>query len=136
MIRVLEKINPMTFLNKKQFEYEYNAWARKIEYFTQENALLKYRLSEMVDDNEEKKFLQIAEFFQNELLLQDDLLKKLIKELKGFQNLLSGFQGEKKISDNLVTNHDKLRKNILQFENKFLAFSNEFNQKMLEHSDH
>lgn len=122
--------------NKKQFEHEYNAWVRKIEYFTQENALLKYRLSEMVDDNEGKKFLQMAEYFQNELLLKDDMLTKLIKELKGFQNLLSGFQSDKKTSDKLITNHDRLRKNILQFENKFLAFSNDFNEKLLEHSEH
>lgn len=122
--------------NKKQFEHEYNAWVRKIEYFTQENALLKYRLSEMVDDNEGKKFLQMAEYFQNELLLKDDMLKKLIKELKAFQNLLSGFQSDKKTSDKLITNHDRLRKNILQFENKFLAFANDFNEKLLQHSEH
>lgn len=126
----------MTFLNTKQFEHEYNAWVRKIEYFAQENALLKYRLSEMVDDNEGKKFLQMAEYFQNELLLKDDMLKKIIKELKSFQGLLSRNQIEKKFSDKLIANHDKLRKNILQFETRFLDFSNEFNEKMLEHSEH
>ena len=119
-----------------QFEHEYNAWARKLEFFSQENALLKYRLSEMVDTNEGNNFLQMAEYFQNELLLKDEMLKKIIKELQEFSDLLKRFKNEKIPSEKMSAHHDKLRKNILQFEKKFLSLSNEFNEKMLENSEH
>ena len=64
-------MNTMKSVMNNQFEHEYNAWMRKIEFFSQENALLKYRLSEMVDNNEGNNFLQMAKYFQNELLLKD-----------------------------------------------------------------
>ena len=118
-----------------QFEHEYNSWMRKIEFFSQENALLKYRLSETVDNNEGNSFLQMAEYFQNELLLKDELLKKIIKELQEFSDLLQRFKNEKILSEKIVTYHDRLRKSILQFEKKFLSLSNEFNEKMLENSE-
>jgi len=61
----------MKFAKNNQFEHEHKAWQRSLEFFKQENALLKYRLSEMVDNNEEDVFLQLAEYFQNQLILKD-----------------------------------------------------------------
>ena len=115
-----------------QFEYEYNSWTRKIEFFSQENTLLKYRLSETVDNNEGNNFLQMAEYFQYELLLKDEMLKKINKELQEFSGLLLRFKNEKRLSEKLPFYHNQLRKNILQVEKKFLSLSNEFNEKMLE----
>ena len=126
----------MKSLKKTQFEHEYNAWTRKLEFFAQENALLKYRLSEMVDNNEGNNFLLMAEYFQNELLLKDEMLEKLIKELQEFSGLLGRFRSEQKLSEKITTYHNKLRKGILQFEKKFLNLSNDFNEKMLENTAH
>ena len=119
-----------------QFEHEYYAWTRKIEFFSQENALLKYRLSEMVDNTEGNNFLQTAEYFQNELLLKDEMLKKIIKGLQEFSVLLLQFKNERIPSLKMAAQHDRLRKNILQFEKMFLSLSNEFNEKMVENSEH
>ncbi|MEO5909023.1 MAG: hypothetical protein ABIR50_11640, partial [Ginsengibacter sp.] len=74
----------MDILKNNQIEQEHESWQRTIEFLRQENALLKYRLSEMVDNNEENNFLQIAEYFQNELLIKDDMLKILIDELQTY----------------------------------------------------
>lgn len=126
----------MKSLKKTQFEHEYNAWARKLEFFAQENALLKYRLSEMVDNSEGNNFLQMAEYFQNELLLKDEMLKKLIKDLQEFYDLLRRFKSGQKLSEKITVNHNILRKDILQFEKKFLNLSDEFNKKMLENTAH
>ncbi|MDQ2720583.1 MAG: hypothetical protein M3Z26_12605 [Bacteroidota bacterium] len=41
---------------RNQYEHEHKAWLRSVEFFMQENALLKYRLSDMVDNNEQNNF--------------------------------------------------------------------------------
>lgn len=113
--------------------HEHKEWQKDIERLRQENALLKYRLSEMVDKDEENRFLQMAEYFQNELLLKDEMLKKLIKDLQEYSNVI---EGKSVLSQEIINTHGKLRDNILEFEKNFKQFSKEFNEKMLESSKH
>ena len=115
----------MKIAQHNQFEYEHKAWKRSLEFFKQENALLKYHLSDMVDHNEENSFLQMAEYFQNELLLKDELLNKLLKELHELEN-------EEKLSEKMLSRQNKLRYEVLHAEKKFLHLYNEFNEKMLQ----
>jgi citrate synthase len=98
-----QKIQPMTPLTSSQAAQEQKSWERSLQFFKQENALLKYRLSEMVDISEGNGFLQLAEYFQNKFLQKDAKLEKLIK---------------------------KLREEVLQIEKDFLALSKEFNEKI------
>jgi hypothetical protein len=121
--------------SKHQFEPESKAWERSLELIKQENALLKYRLSEMVDFSDEKDFVQMAEYFQNELLLKDDALDKLVKELKSFSNEING-QKTNEDSEKIIYKHDKLRSSMAQLEEEFLQLANEFNRKMLENDKH
>lgn len=116
-----------------QSVHEHKEWQKDIERLRQENALLKYRLSEMVDKDEENRFLQMAEYFQNELLLKDEMLKKLIKDLQEYSNVI---EGKSVLSQEIINTHGKLRDNILEFEKNFKQFSKEFNEKMLESSKH
>ena len=123
----------MKIVNKNQFMQEHTAWQRRLEFFRQENALLKYRLSEMVDHNEEKDFLQMAEYCQNELLVKDEVLNKLIKEYKNISDTFDE-QNDEMISEKIIHRHDELRNRISRFEKEFLHLSDEFNQKMLKSS--
>ncbi len=118
-----------------QFKQERKAWERSLEFFKQENVLLKYRLSEMVDNNEEKKFLQMAEHFQNEFILKDERLNMLKKDLQMFSDKFIDFQNEKAISRKLMANHDEIRNQILELEKSFLHLSKEFNERMLHSSE-
>jgi hypothetical protein len=104
-----------------------------LEFFRQENALLKYRLSDLVDNNEQNDFLSIAEYFQNEFLLKDEALNRLIKSVSELNAELNKMT-DKNIPDELIYQQEKLRNDILQFEKKFLDLSNEFNEKMLHHA--
>jgi hypothetical protein len=123
----------MSIIQNNQIKHEYTSWQRMLEFFRQENALLKYRLSDLVDNNEQNDFLSIAEYFQNEFLLKDEALNRLIKivsELNAELNKMT----DKNIPDELIYQQEKLRNDILQFEKKFLDLSNEFNEKMLHHA--
>jgi hypothetical protein len=115
----------------KDIENDYQQWAQKLELFRQESALLKYRLSEMVDSDEENLFLQKAEYFQNELLLKDEMLKKLMREVQAYKNLV---EIKLPLPKKLTSLHVKLQNEILQFENVFFILSKEFNEQMLQKS--
>lgn len=112
-----------------QIKHELMSWLRLIEFYRQENALLKYRLSELVDNNDENNFLQVAEHFQNEFLLKDEALKRLIKSLQEYSDMVENAEA---ISARLLSSHNLLRKEIRQFEKKYSGLSTDFNQKMLQ----
>jgi len=121
---------------RNQLEHEYNSWKRKLEFFKQENALLKYRLSEMVDSYEGTSFLQMAEYFQNELLLKDEGLNKLTTSLTEFVNDGEEVRNQERHEEELIAKQNELRKKFLKFEKTFLSLSNEFNEKMLKIPEH
>lgn len=112
------KINP----DKKEMEVD--IWQKDLADILHENALLKYMLSAIVDANEEKDFLPVAEYFQNELLLKDERLRNLMKEI-------SEFASEEYIYYNERWNekHEKLGKEISVFRKEYNAFSENFKSK-------
>ena len=115
---------------ENQFIQEHTEWQRRLDFITQENALLKYRLSEMVDVSENKEFLQLAEDFQNELLLKDEKLQEFINDLKVLSTSFK-VQNNAKEKEKLIKKHSDLRKRLSQFAEDFLHFTNQFNKKML-----
>lgn len=124
----------MTSVESNQFDQEQHIWKEKLELFKQENVLLKYRLSEMVDDSEGSQFLQMAEYFQNELLIMDDKLRNLFFKLDELSNLFQHPKNGKELPGNMTAGYNKLNKDISHFENRFMELSKEFNKKMLENT--
>jgi hypothetical protein len=116
---------------QSQFKHEHKAWERSLEFFRQENTLLKYRLSEIVDHNEEKKMIQLAEHFQNELLRKDEKLDGLMKELHGFSGGFSEVTDGNMAYSKVIAAQDNFRNQVLQLEKEFLLLSRDFNESML-----
>lgn len=112
-----------------EIEDDLSKWQKCIEDFSQGNALLKYKLSEIVDSYEDKKFLLVAEYFQNELLLTDEILKRLRSEVLEYSEMKQ--QGLIPI-EKLNKKRSTLKNDLLNFEKKFLRFSDDFNKKMKE----
>lgn len=103
---------------------ELDTLQKKLSHFLNENALLKYMLSEIVDENQEKSFLPVAEYFQNELLLKDEKLKSLSKSVN---ELTKKFQQEYLKKYDIHT--ENLQKEILRFQNEYESFSRDFKSK-------
>ena len=120
----------MKTFKHNQLEAENKAWERSLEFIKQENALLKYRLSEMVDISEGNGFLQLAEYFQNEFLRKDVMLENLIKKLHNISGQAESFSSTK--APNQVSDHQDLLAEVLQIEKDFLCLSKEFNEKISE----
>lgn len=108
-----------------QLMQEHEAWKRSLEFYKQENALLKFRLSEMVDESEGDHFLQTAEYFQNEFLKTDEWLTKLTHSLQSIQDNNSNH-----LKEQTLDLQNKLRQRIGQFERDFIELSIDFNLKV------
>ena len=91
--------------------------------------MLKYRLSEMVDETDNEALLKSAEVFQNEFLKNDELLDRFSTSLRSFSATLNN-QVTKQKAD-IIQEQNRLRKNIHEFEKQFFVTATEFNSRML-----
>lgn len=65
-----------------QYIFETSSWIRLIDFLHQENAFLKTRLSEVMDDITNKQNLALAEHFQNQFLVKDDVYDHMKNDLQ------------------------------------------------------
>jgi hypothetical protein len=115
-----------------QFLHENQTWDRALDYYLQENSYLKTRLSQVVDNNTDKEFVILAEYFHNSFIHNDECIKDLQKDILGSQKLLkNAIAGlpvdEKKISQQ----QNKLRNEMGYFEKDFAQLNNKFNQYLM-----
>jgi len=119
----------MKQLFTKKGQDELKSCEQKLQFFKQENAFLKYRLSEMVDVNEGEKFLQAAEYFQNELLQKDARLQNLVARIHGIEESLET-NNSYASSSTLQVQQKEIQKEIAAFEFDFLDLTKQFNEKL------
>lgn len=111
-------------------EQELLAWQRSLEFFKQENTMLKYRLSEMVDETDDESLLESAEVFQSEFLKNDEMLERISKSLHAFSVSFINKQSTIQKAE-IIREQNRLRENIHEFEKSFFVTATEFNSKML-----
>ena len=114
----------MKTMSKNKLQNDPDTWQKTLTGILHQNALLKYTLSEIVDENEDKNFLPIAEYFQNELLLKDEKVRILLKEVNEFNEIVPE-DCDKKYKQK----YEKLEHKILDFQKNYDAFSNNFSLK-------
>ena len=59
----------------EHYRHEYLTWERMLDFFKQENAFLKTRLSQVVDKKTDRDFLAYAEHFQNQFIIKDEFIE-------------------------------------------------------------
>jgi hypothetical protein len=64
------------------YVFENKGWIRLVEFLIQENAIMKTRLSEVMDQIHDRNSLAIAEHFQDKFITKDDVFEHLINDLK------------------------------------------------------
>ena len=65
-----------------QFQFELQSWIRLIEFLNQETTYLKNRLSEVIDQIRDRENLALAEHFQNQFIVKDDVYDHIMHDLK------------------------------------------------------
>ncbi len=117
-----------------QYRHEYMTWKRMLEFFKQENAFLKTRLSEVVDRNTDREFLALAEHFQNQFIIKDEFMDELrhdVNELESITKIISGIQKNTAPDKKIESKQNKLRNEIEYLEKNFTQLKNEFNKYLV-----
>ena len=119
-----------TFSKAEQFHHENKTWERLLDFFKQENTILKNRLSEVVDTTTDKEFLTLAEHFQNIFITKDEFIEELKDDIKAQSTALHNatrLNGEN--TDNrYIKRQEKLRNEMESLEKSFSKDKNEFNK--------
>ena len=115
-----------------QYRHEYATWLRMLEFFKQENAFLKTRLSEVVDRNTDREFLALAEHFQNQFIIKDEFMDELKHDINEIERGVKNLAGAARGSDSrLEAKNNKLRNEIEYLEKNFTQLKNEFNKYLV-----
>jgi len=123
-------MNAVKISKSQQFQHENQMWSRSIDFFKQENNILKTRLSEVVDQKTGKDFLALAEQFQNRFIVKDEFIDELNHDINAQDRMLKEIilLGSDSLNEKLIKRQDKLRNEMEYFEKDFAQLRNEFNK--------
>lgn len=130
---MLLKEYDMEMLKREQFEHENKTWERSLDFFRQENAFLKNRLSAVVDSKEDKEFLNLAEYYQNQFLLKDEFIRDLKADVNEQKKLLKEDLNNDATFLKISKKQDKLRNEMNTFEKDFSGLRYEFNKSISQY---
>lgn len=114
----------------KQFYYENLTWERLLDFFKQENAILKTRLSEVVDQLTDKDFIELAEHFQNIFIIKDEFIDELRHDINNHEILLNTLLAstDERADKKILKKQEKLRNEMEALEKDFMKDKNQFNK--------
>ena len=112
-----------------QYIHENLTWERALDFYLQENAFLKTRLSHVLDSNADMDFVALAEHFQNSFIHNDECIKDLQSDILMMQRILKNLDTSQHMDEKkIIQKHKKLQNEMGYFEKNFAALKNEFNQ--------
>ena len=116
-----------------QYHHEHLTWERMLDFFKQENAFLKTRLSQVLDRKIDNEFLALAEQFQNQFIIKDDFINELKHDIHEMERVVKESSDTMKIVPDIkVENkHNKLRNEMEYLEKNFAQLKNEFNKYLV-----
>jgi hypothetical protein len=118
----------------KQFQYESDFWRRMLAFLLQENAILKIRLAELVNENiVTDGFLEMAEQYQNNFIRNDQIINFIRLDIAKLDKLLMGNLSENGLTINAIARRQKkLRKELTTLETTFSEIRIQFNNYLTE----
>ena len=111
----------------RQISFESDSWERLLAYYKQENLYFQFRLSEIINENDDPSVLSKVEKFYEDFLAQDFVTSFLLEELSKHNILLNQepFPGTPSFHQ-LENNHQKLRSDFLKSESMFNEMKDNF----------
>ena len=124
---ITQDIKDSSALN--QFQFEIHSWIRLVDFLNQENTYLKNRLSEVIDQIKDREKLALAEHFQNQFIVKDDVYDHILHDLKKQSykwkdiHALSGTS----LQEELTKTQKNLREQIEFIERDHAVLSKDYN---------
>lgn len=110
-----------------QYQFENLTWGRSLDFFKQENAHLKDRLSEVVDKTSDKHILAQAEHFQNQFIIKDEFIDELKHDINEQAKLIKDCTRKNQNgSTDFCGIQNKLREQMQYLEKDFAELRKEF----------
>ena len=112
-----------------QFQFEISSWIRFVEFLNQENTHLKNRLSEVIDQIKDRENLALAEHFQNQFIVKDDVYDHILHDLKKQAYNWKEIQSvsNKALQEELNKTQKNLREQIEFIERDHAVLSKDYN---------
>lgn len=116
------------------FHHENQAWLRSLDFYRQENAYLKNRLSDALDHSTGGEFLAMAEQFQNQFILKDEFINELLADIQHQEKMLkeSFIKEEVMLDKQSVKRQAKFRNEMENLEKSFIALKSDFNKWLVK----
>jgi len=116
----------------EQFLHENQTWRRALDFYLQENSYMKTRLSQVVDNNTDKEFVDLAEHFNTAFIHNDECIKDLRNDVIDMERQLkSVITGQPVEKDKIKLKQSKLRNEMGHFEKVFELQRDKFNQYLV-----
>ncbi len=125
------KTNKMNKVSIKHLSNLHNDWMRGLEFYTQEIAIMKNRLTEVAGKNTDKSVMVEVEHFENQFIIKKDTIDTLSHNIRENVNKIS-HQAENSsagfVDENLVAIHDELGAQVKTEEHAINELRHEFNR--------
>lgn len=115
--------------NLQQCLFENSSWIRLIEFLKQENTYMKNHLSEMMDHVHQRDSLALAEHFQNQFIVKDDVYDHIIFELRKQIAKLRDtiWVTHQPMSEEMKKNHAHIKEQVGKIQQEHLVLSSDYN---------
>ncbi len=129
-------MNPFKNNGAEQFLYETHGWNRALDFYKQENAFFKTRLSQVVDLDSDKLFVSAAENFHNKFVITDEYIKDLGQDLRLQLDIIKqALNGDSEKEKVMRMRQKKLRGEMERFEKEVYNLKTDFNKKLVAYYD-
>lgn len=123
----------MVMMKLKQIQSEADTWKRSLAFVMDENAQLKFRLSEIMKEAPELLSLDELEMFQNRFIEEDRFIAYVRNDLREFDRLLVRETFEDgKLYRKLTVHQKSLRKTMKHAEKDFSKLKTDFHVFVME----
>jgi Txe/YoeB family toxin of Txe-Axe toxin-antitoxin module len=110
----------MSYLKKKQLQYEINNLKRLLDFITDENVHLKNRIAEILSDRFDTYLLEEVDNFQSSLVKEDALIVLLRNEITEVDSLLAKETNkDTDLKKKIETRLKRLQRNMHTAEKQF-----------------
>ena len=119
--------------NWAQYMFETSTWMRLIDFLHQENAYLKTRLSEVLEEIEDKESLALAEHFQNQFIIKDDVYDHMKQDLQRHMDKwnLNAHTEISSPTQSLKKTHTRLKEQIDYIERDHTILRKDYNTYLI-----
>lgn len=114
----------------KQVQHESDAWKRKLEFLLQENAYLKNRLAELLNERKiDRNIVETAELYLNRFVRKDEIIFLFRYDIAEFDEMLKNENYDDKVLVKAIEHKNKMMSKELQkldttFKNLKIQFNN------------